>query len=474
MELTHLVDDWDFMEGLKLRTQNKGSHRLWLWLIPLILVIIYVGGAIHYQHRYLPKTEVFGIKIAGKTPTQAESILNQDIQTTKYTFQEGDKKVLTATGSQLGISHNFGSMLNNVKNNQSAWSWPIHLFTKPTASLNKTATLINQSTLQQFSDQTASKLNQSRHASRDAQLAFKNGRLVATKEYYGNQISANKLTSQTKHQILANQNTVNLKRTYDRPAVTENMKDFKNLKTKLTKISHVSGVLHIQKHNVKVSKSEVQSWIDINGTSMTISKDKIGKYLDKLDHKYATYYKTRHFKSTARGTVDVPAGIYGWSISQKKEIPVLVKAVQSGTTFDKKILVKGTGYHEDGTDIGNTYVEVDKQNQTEYYYKDGKLALQSAVVTGNPNKGKETPSGVFYVWSKQRNAILHGANYNTHVSYWMPVDNTGVGLHDSPWQPQYGGSWYLSHGSHGCVNNPPAVAAKLFSMIAVGTPVIIF
>jgi lipoprotein-anchoring transpeptidase ErfK/SrfK len=110
----------------------------------------------------------------------------------------------------------------------------------------------------------------------------------------------------------------------------------------------------------------------------------------------------------------------------------------------------------------------------EYYYKDGKLAMSSAVVTGNPNKGKETPSGVFYIWSKQRNATLRGANYATKVSYWMPVDDTGVGLHDSPWQPQYGGSWYLTHGSHGCVNNPPAFAAQLYNAVSVGTPVIIF
>jgi lipoprotein-anchoring transpeptidase ErfK/SrfK len=458
-----------------LETQNKGaSRRLWLWLIPLILVIIYVGGALHYQHRYLPRTEVFGIKIAGKTPTQAATILNKNIQTTKYTFKEGDKTVLTTTGAKLGISRNFTAMLNSVKDNQSAWSWPVHIFTQPTASLHKTATLINQSTLDQFAAGTADNLNQTRIAPRNAKLAFKNGQLVTTKERNGNQISAAKLAAQTKQQILANHNTINLKKAYDKPQITVGMQSFKKLKAKLTKISHVAGVLKLQNHRIKVSKQEVQSWISIDGTSMAISESKIGHYLDQLDHKYATYYKTRHFKSTARGTVSVPAGIYGWSISQKKEIPVIVNAINAGHLFTHKVTVKGTGYHADGTDIGNTYVEVDKQNQMEYYYKDGKLAMSSAVVTGNPNKGKETPSGVFYIWSKQRNATLRGANYATKVSYWMPVDDTGVGLHDSPWQPQYGGSWYLTHGSHGCVNNPPAFAAQLYNAVSVGTPVIIF
>lgn len=454
--------------------QVNRSGKIWLWLIPILLVIVYFGGVIHYQHRFLPKSEVFGINIAGKTSSQASTILSKSIKTTKYSFSENNKTILTATGAQLGINRNFGSILTHLQNGQSAWSWPIHLFTKPTASLNKSTAIINTTTLKQFSISTAAKLNQNRHASHDATLAFKNGKLVTTKEVNGNQISATKLASAINHSVLNNQNTVSVKKTYDTPQVTTSMKEFKQLKNKLTKLSNVSGTLKIQQHNVKISKSEVQSWIEIKGTSMSVSAAKVGKTLDKLDDKYATYKKTRQFKSTARGTVSVPAGIYGWSINQTKEIPVLVKAVKEGNNFNKTVITKGTGYHEDGTDIGKTYVEVDKQNQMEYYYKDGKLVMSSAVVTGNPNKGHETPSGVFDIWSKQRNATLRGENYATKVSYWMPVDDTGVGLHDSPWQPQYGGDWYLTHDSHGCVNNPPAFVAKLYAAVSVGTPVIIF
>lgn len=458
-----------------MRTQRTHtSNRIWLWLIPVLLIIIYVGGALYYQHRFLPKTEVFGIKVAGKSTDQAANTLNKNIKTTKYTFKDNGKTVITATGAEIGISRNFKKMLTNIETSQSAWSWPVHVFAKPNISLNKATAIIDNTTLNQFSRQTAATLNKTRTASHDAQLAFKNGKLVTTKEVNGNQISAAKLATVIKHNVLSNQNTVALKKAYDQPKVTTSMKTFKQLKTKLASISQVSGVLKIQKHNVKITKNEVQGWIDINGTSMTISKEKVGKKLDKLDNKYATYNKTRHFKSTARGTVDVPAGIYGWSINQTKEIPALISAVKTGKSFNKTVITKGTGYHEDGTDIGNTYIEVDKQNQMEYYYKDGKLSMSSAVVTGNPTKGKATPSGVYDIWSKQRNATLRGENYATKVSYWMPIDDTGVGLHDSPWQPQYGGDWYLTHGSHGCVNNPPTFIAKLYDAVSVGTPVIVF
>ncbi len=78
------------------------------------------------------------------------------------------------------------------------------------------------------------------------------------------------------------------------------------------------------------------------------------------------------------------------------------------------------------------------------------------------------------MWSKQRNATLVGEDYRTPVDYWMPIDDTGVGLHDAPWQPTFGGTWYQKHGSHGCVNQPPAFMPKLFAAMSVGTPVIVF
>ena len=46
------------------------------------------------------------------------------------------------------------------------------------------------------------------------------------------------------------------------------------------------------------------------------------------------------------------------------------------------------------------------------------------------------------------------------------------GFHDASWQRLFGGSRYLTNGSHGCVNMPPEMAAKLFDLISAGTPVV--
>lgn len=107
-----------------------------------------------------------------------------------------------------------------------------------------------------------------------------------------------------------------------------------------------------------------------------------------------------------------------------------------------------------------------------WYYREGALVLETDVVTGKP--ATPTPAGVFSVWNKERNATLKGEDYATPVDHWMPIDWNGVGIHDSPWQPAYGGTLYQTVGSHGCINTPPAVMVQLYEKADLGTPVLVF
>ena len=109
------------------------------------------------------------------------------------------------------------------------------------------------------------------------------------------------------------------------------------------------------------------------------------------------------------------------------------------------------------------------------------MVLSSGCVTGNPNKGNATPSGIYRIYNKQSPSILRGQidpktgkrEYETPVTYWMPF-NGGIGLHDANWQSSFGGERYLSNGSHGCVNLPESIAATIYSRVSIGTPVILY
>ena len=49
-----------------------------------------------------------------------------------------------------------------------------------------------------------------------------------------------------------------------------------------------------------------------------------------------------------------------------------------------------------------------------------------------------------------------------------------MGLHDADWRSTFGGKNYLSGGSHGCVNVPPAVMKNLYPKTFNGMPVIVY
>ena len=96
--------------------------------------------------------------------------------------------------------------------------------------------------------------------------------------------------------------------------------------------------------------------------------------------------------------------------------------------------------------------------------------LETEVVTG---KGRFTPECVCYVYLKETDRVLRGESYASFVNYWMPVYGN-IGIHDANWRSEFGGEIYLSDGSHGCINVPPEIMGKLYELVEVNTPVIMY
>ena len=118
-------------------------------------------------------------------------------------------------------------------------------------------------------------------------------------------------------------------------------------------------------------------------------------------------------------------------------------------------------------------MEIDYTSQHVWYYENGELKLESDLVSGNIAKGNGSPDGVFKVVYKQSPAVLVGEDYESDVTYFI-VFAYNVGIHDASWRSNFGGEYYKTRGSHGCVNVPLAFAASLYEMIEKDTPVIAY
>jgi lipoprotein-anchoring transpeptidase ErfK/SrfK len=97
-------------------------------------------------------------------------------------------------------------------------------------------------------------------------------------------------------------------------------------------------------------------------------------------------------------------------------------------------------------------------------------------------KGKyDTPKGTFSILNKARNVNLKGQinqeEWDVTVSYWMPFIDGAYGMHDASFRSESefkNHRTYITNGSHGCVNMPPASAAQLYGILEPGTPILIY
>ena len=142
----------------------------------------------------------------------------------------------------------------------------------------------------------------------------------------------------------------------------------------------------------------------------------------------------------------------------------------TGTAVNRTLTVNGTIY---GRSMGNTYVEISIDRQHMWYYKNGKLIVETDVVTGNADGWHNTPKGFHSIYSRARNTTLSGPGYSSFVEYWMAFCG-GCGIHDASWRSRFGGSIYKGDGSHGCVNTPIDKVRIIYNNTTTGTPVIIY
>ncbi|MBQ0059936.1 MAG: L,D-transpeptidase, partial [Lachnospiraceae bacterium] len=207
-------------------------------------------------------------------------------------------------------------------------------------------------------------------------------------------------------------------------------------------------------------------------------EEKVAVFTEKLAETYNTFKAERPFKTHSGKTITVGGGAddtYGFVLDQKGTYEVLTEAIgQSKDQFiepawDRKAETRNA---ENG-DIGDTYIEVSISEQHMWFYKEGKIILDTDVVTGLTSGGRNTPRGVFRVLNKMVNHTMHGSYGTAYCNYWMPLTLGGVGIHDATWRGSFGGNIYTYDGSHGCINTPLSIMPKFYENGYRGMPVIV-
>lgn len=463
----------------------KNRHRkkrkkapLFIFLFLFLFILGFYGFRVwHFTSHFLPNTTVNNVAIGNNTVRKANTRIQAADTKELFTFFIKGKKLKTVTLEDLGKSPNYTDNLKKLLKAQNPWSFPLAYFEKKAISMGDFS--LTPEEIETYTEKIKPELtalNKGRTPSKNATLHLVDQTFKIEPEVVGNQLDIDKILSDFKEKLKEGKNSLEVEDYLIKPSVTKNDENLKKQLATAEKISQVSGTYVINENNIDLPAKTIRSWLTFDGEKVNLDQEKVKAYLRDLASKYNTSSVPYSFNSTKRGKVSVPAGTYGWSIPIDSEAQALTDTILKGESFTRTPLIKGVG-SATGPRIGNTYIEVDIQNQHMWYYKDESLVLDTDVVTGRPTT--PTPTGIFYVWNKESPSVLRGSNedgskYETPVTYWMPIDWSGVGIHDAYWQPTFGGDWWKEHGSHGCVNTPPGVMKDLFAKVSEDTPVLIF
>ncbi len=317
----------------------------------------------------------------------------------------------------------------------------------------------------------------------NANVKYENGEFKIIPEVMGNMVDSKKLNKKIKDAIYNHKEEIVLEDDdYINPVVKNNSKELKKLLADAKTIESMKIGFNFNGFDFKLEGEDLIDMFDTDKGTYELNYDKITKYVSYLADETNTYGKNRTFNANGIGKITVNPGVYGFILDVPGTVDKVYELVNERKSGDVEPVYERTGLSReaDGSDIGNTYVEVDISRQYMWFYLNGELIFETSIVTGMPQTRKwATNVGVGSILSKAANQTLRGDNfdgsrYKTPVSYWMPIGWDGEGFHDAPWRGGFGGNIYYSNGSHGCLNMPPALAGKLFELAPHNTPVIVY
>ncbi len=454
-----------------------------LLIIVLVLLIgavgVYFAIAAHYNTHFFRNTTINGLDVSDLTVQEAEDAFLTQAETYRLVITGRDEEQETISGEEIDYHYVFGDELEGLLSVQNSTLWLPEYFRGDQAFTMETVTAYDEEKLDSAVAALSCMQEEGTTTPKDAYVdLMEDGTYGIVPETAGTRVDPEKMDEAVATALASGRKSLNLETAgcYETAEVTaedETLIERRDLMNRYASmiINYYMGGDEV----VTLDGSTFMDWFSLSKKNKPkFDRDAVAAWVNKLADAYDTIGTMEPF-TTSRGlTISVEAVAYGWQMDREAETEALYELLLAGQTEGRSPLWLYTADTRGENDVGDTYVEIDYTNQRMWYYKDGALLVETPVVTGNVSAGNGSPEGMYFVYYKETDAILEGEGYKTPVNYWMPFcDN--VGIHDADsWRSSYGGTIYLSSGSHGCINTPTVMAQKIFENMEDGTPVICY
>ena len=460
------------------------------------LVAIYCLIAFTYQSKFTTGTIINGIDASGMTLDEYTEALTEKVESYVLTMKFRDKKTEKIKGTDIGYTYVADDGAKNLLENQNIFAWARGYFgmTKEYTvnegckfdeeKMKELATSLPELQFENMEVPTNAHLGVAETVSEGEELAFE-----IVPETYGTQLIpdtfAEGVIEAAKSGI--REYDVDKADLYVKPTIYSDDQYLKDSIGGFNEFLSTSVTYDLPngEHEV-LDASVLKNWIAMREDGVQylneeIVRDHVNAYVALLAMKVDDVHTNRVLHSTLQGDVAFPSETWGHMIDQETESAALLADIQNHNVTEREPAYSLNSTYAEN--FGGTYIEVDIENQTCFYYEDGELLWSSECVTGTgSNEDRETVRGIFSILNKEQGRTLRGPQledgsytYESYVNYWMQFYE-GYGIHDATWRDSYefGGDTYWYAGSHGCVNLPYYAAESLYFMVSKGTYVLVF
>lgn len=438
-------------------------------IVLIILSQVYLAGSLYYSDKFSERTYINEVKVGGMTIEEAaeELMAEGGWKKTKITT---DKKFLQEIGAdEIGYKYLGISGLEKVFEQENMWEWFSSIFNDS----KHTITMISEYNEEKIKEKI-DEIEELDKKLLDARIVYSdnsNGFIIKPHSHEID-ITKKELFNLIVEAIETGDSEVNLEEYIKQPRLYVDDEQLILAKDKANKYLDFEIRYDFGDREELIDHSVLKDFIVFEETEMKIDPEKVKEYVVGLARSYDTFGGTRNFHTSRGENKLVSGGSYGWLIHRNKTTEELIEHLKNGKNITIEPVYSYKGVTRNSNDVGNSYVEIDLEEQMVYVYLEGELKIKTKTVTGNLLQGYATPTGVYPINYKEREATLSGEDYDSPVDYWMPF-NGHIGLHDANWRTKFGGDIYKQNGSHGCINLPPSNAKIVFELVYPGMPVVV-
>lgn len=454
--------------------KKKKVHRIILIAVMSVIVLAYFAGVIYHAGHFGTDTYINGFNVSGMSVADAEAVLIEEISgyNMSVNFKNGQESIKVGDGD---LKVELADSVKSLKDKRNPFAWIVDIPTSDEYTMSYDVSY-DSDALREFISKSSYMDEKNMEPSVNAKVEMKDGEVIIVPDITGTELDKDKVFETVCAGLDSYSSSVNIEENgcYIMADITEESQSIIDGAKAAEEYLSISANYDFLGTLYRIPREELSQMAYVNSKGkVVISKSNVEAYARRFSEQFSTSYTDRQFETHDGYMIMVYGGYYGWILDPETEGVELYNMLLRKSSFAKKPACEKEGYaFGELNDIGDSYVEVDLQDQHVYLFIDGKKIYDTPCVTGNV-PGHKTPGGLFGITYMALNVTLKGPGYESPVTYWMPF-NGDIGLHDANWRYKFGGDIYTYDGSHGCVNLPYEAAATLFEYIEPGFPVVCY